>query len=126
PVRPPSGVGSRIAALQIRRVCGMVGFMTESVVAAGTAAPRRGTYVLRERYGLFQGPLAETSQDRSQVWLGVQSADQEPCLIKTWRFAEGRPVLFQRALWDFQLRNLYRLGSLPVTEKSITVVRDSA
>jgi len=103
----------------------MVGFMTESVVAAGTAAPRRGTYVLRERYGLFQGPLAETSQDRSQVWLGVQSADQEPCLIKTWRFADGRPDQFQRALWDSQLRNLYRLGSSPGSEKSILVLRDA-
>lgn len=60
----------------------------------------------------------------SQTWIGVDE-DEERYLVKFWPFNGEAPDYLQRALWDSELRNLYRLGSSPGADKSMLVVRDA-
>lgn len=84
---------------------------------------RRGQKLLRSRYELFRGPIA--GDGASETWLAVDEREEEPHLVKAWPFSGDRPDDFQRALWDSELRTLYRVGSSPGADRSLLVVRDA-
>ena len=84
---------------------------------------RPGVRLLRSRYTLLSelphlDPL-------SQAWLGVDEEDNQ-FLIKAWPFIGARPDALHRALWDAELRTLYRVGSSPGADGTILVIRDAA
>jgi len=81
-----------------------------------------GSWVLRSRYRLVSGPIV--SDLAGQAWLGVDE-DGSSYLIKLWAFDGERPDDLQRALWDAELRTLYRVGSSPGAEDAILVLRDA-
>lgn len=81
-----------------------------------------GLKVLRSRYQLVSGPVV--SDAAGQAWLGVDEDDSK-YLIKLWPFDGARPDDLQRALWDAELRTLYRVGSSPGADDTILVLRDA-
>ena len=81
-----------------------------------------GVRLLRARYKLTAGPILE--EGVSQAWLGVNEDDSK-FLIKVWPFEGERPDDLQRALWDTELRTLYRVGSSPGADDTILVIRDA-
>ena len=81
-----------------------------------------GTDLLRLKYRIISGPI--TTDDAGQTWLGIDEDDTQ-YLIKTWAFRGERPDDFGRALWDAELRTLYRVGSSPGAEGAILVLRDA-
>ncbi len=83
---------------------------------------RSGLKVLRSRYQLVSGPVV--SDAAGQAWLGVDE-DASKYLIKLWPFDGERPDNLQRALWDAELRTLYRVCSSPGAEDTILVLRDA-
>ena len=78
--------------------------------------------LLRSRYTLLQGPLRDDGI--SQAWLGRNEEDTT-FLIKLWPFDAERPDHVQRALWDAELRTLYRVGSSPGADATMLVIRDA-
>lgn len=81
-----------------------------------------GLKLLRSRYQLVAGPLVRDAA--AQAWVGVDEDDSK-YLIKLWPFHGDRPDNLQRALWDAELRTLYRVGSSPGAEDTILVLRDA-
>ena len=81
-----------------------------------------GVRLLRSRYKLVTGPLLDNGI--SQAWLGVNEEDST-LLIKVWPFDAERPDDLQRALWDAELRTLYRVGSSPGADDTMLVIRDA-
>ena len=82
----------------------------------------RNVRLLRSRYKLVAGPVHDESI--SQAWLGVDEDDNK-VLIKAWHFDGDRPDDLHRALWDAELRTLYRVGSSPGADHAILVIRDA-
>jgi len=84
---------------------------------------RPGDGMLSGRYRLSQ----QLADDRgaSQQWMGVGEYDTR-VLIKLWPFAGDEPDDVTRALWDAELRTLYRIGSSPGAEDTVLVLRDAA
>ena len=80
---------------------------------------RPGETILRERYQLLEGPLLDDPS--SQSWVGVEQQEETPYLIKLWPYNGETPDGYQRALWDAELRTLYRVGSSPGAERSLLV-----
>ena len=83
---------------------------------------RIGDRLLRSRYTLLTGPLLDDGI--SQAWLGRNEEDST-FLIKLWPFDAERPDHVQRALWDAELRTLYRVGSSPGADATMLVIRDA-
>ena len=81
-----------------------------------------GVRLLRSRYKLVTGPVLD--EGISQAWLGLNEDDSK-FLIKVWPFDTERPDDLQRALWDAELRTLYRVGSSPGADDTILVIRDA-
>jgi hypothetical protein len=81
-----------------------------------------GVRLLRSRYKILAGPILD--EGISQAWRGL-SEDDNRFLIKVWPFDGERPDDLQRALWDAELRTLYRVGSSPGADDSILVIRDA-
>src|SRR5262245_29943756 len=81
-----------------------------------------GLKVLRSRYRLVSGPIVTDAA--SQAWIGVDENDSR-YLIKLWPCEGERPDNLRRALWDAELRTLYRVGSSPGAEDTILVLRDA-
>ena len=81
-----------------------------------------GTELLRSKYRLLSGPI--TTDVAGQAWLGVDEDDTQ-YLIKIWPFHGDRPDDLGRALWDAELRMLYRVGSSPGAEDAILVLRNA-
>jgi hypothetical protein len=79
-----------------------------------------GLKLLRARYELVAGPLVRDAA--AEAWRGLDEDDSE-FLVKLWPFDGDRPDDLQRALWDSELRTLYRVGSSPGAEDSILVLR---
>lgn len=82
----------------------------------------QGLKLLRSRYRLLAGPLVKDAV--SQSWVGVDDEDSK-YLLKLWPFEGDSPDDLQRALWDAELRTLYRVGSSPGADAAILVVRDA-
>ena len=84
---------------------------------------RPGTEILRAKYRLLPpGPIALDAA--AEAWLGVDEDDTQ-YLIKIWPFSGDRPDDLSRALWDTELRNLYRVCSSPGAEDAILVLRNA-
>lgn len=85
-------------------------------------AATKGSQVLRARYRLIDGPIpsAGTSED----WVG-EDDDDTRYLVKLWPYSGESPDSLQRALWDSELRTLYRVGSSPGAEDSLVVLHDA-
>lgn len=81
-----------------------------------------GTELLRSKYRLLSGPITEDVV--GQAWVGVDEDDTQ-YLVKLWPFQGERPDDFGRALWDTELRTLYRVGSSPGAEDAILVLRNA-
>ena len=81
-----------------------------------------GVRLLRSRYKLVTGPILDDGI--SQAWLGLNEEDST-FLIKVWPFDAERPDNLQRALWDAELRTLYRVGSSPGADGTMLVIRDA-
>ena len=81
-----------------------------------------GVRLLRSRYKLVKGPILDDGI--SQAWLGLNEEDST-FLIKVWPFDAERPDNLQRALWDAELRTLYRVGSSPGADDTMLVIRDA-
>ena len=81
-----------------------------------------GTELLRSKYRLVSGPI--TTDAAGQAWLGVDDDDTQ-YLMKIWPFQGERPDDLGRALWDAELRMLYRVGSSPGAEDAILVLRNA-
>lgn len=80
-----------------------------------------GVSVLRGRYSLARalGASAEF-----ELW---QAQDEYggPVLIKAWPYSGARPDEVLRALWDVELRNLFRLSSSPESESQIVILKEA-
>jgi serine/threonine protein kinase/DNA polymerase III delta prime subunit len=83
---------------------------------------RVGLKVLRARYRLVSGPVV--ADVAGEAWIGVDDNDSR-YFIKLWPFEGDRPDDLRRALWDAELRTLYRVGSSPGAEDTILVLRDA-
>src|SRR5579871_1479254 len=80
-----------------------------------------GTKVLNSRYELVWRIAAD---DVSESWIGVDEYQSE-YLVKLWPFEGASPGLFQRALWDAELRIMYRVGSSPGADGCILIIHDA-
>jgi hypothetical protein len=81
----------------------------------------QNTKVLQERYTLTK-LLSSSSQQQS--WLATDQ-DGGPVLAKTWSYPSEQPNDVVRALWDRELRNLFRLSSSPDADAQLVVLRDA-
>ncbi|MGV9292788.1 AAA domain-containing protein [Amycolatopsis sp. NPDC003676] len=76
------------------------------------------TILLGGRYRLVGSPIA-TAGD-TELWAGVDEEEwAKPYLVKAWPFPDAKPDDVQRALWDAELRTLYRIRSTPESEHSL-------
>lgn len=86
----------------------------------------QGTKLLNGRYDLTENPV--NTDANSQTWI-ADGPYSKQYLIKIWSYVVNgsgeAPDDFQRALWDFELRNLYRLSSSPGANDSLLVLRDA-
>ncbi len=48
-----------------------------------------------------------------------------PVLVKAWPFGQEKPSQAERALWNIELRNLFRLSSLPSVDEHLVILRDA-
>ena len=78
--------------------------------------------ILENRYTL-ESPLPG-SDNRHEIWMGSDEYSA-PVLIKRWPFSGPNPDEGERALWDFELRNLFRLTNLPASEHSLITIKDT-
>ncbi|HZP75413.1 MAG TPA: AAA domain-containing protein [Pseudolabrys sp.] len=81
-----------------------------------------GLKLLRERYTLVNKRLEISAT--SESWIGVGEDDKQ-FLIRLWPYSEANPPELLRALWDAELRTLYRVASAPGADQSILVIRDA-
>jgi serine/threonine protein kinase len=77
--------------------------------------------LLKGRYSLSR-LVNRTSQ--SEVWIAYDR-DGGQALLKTWPYQGNKPNDVVRALWDRELRNLFRLSSSPEAESRLVVLRDA-
>ncbi|MBN2286672.1 MAG: AAA family ATPase [Tissierellales bacterium] len=83
-----------------------------------------GRKVLRGKYELISQLMPDHSMQPSEAWLAVDDYQTE-YIIKLWPFQDNGANELQRALWDFELRNLYRVSSSPGAEQVLLVVHDA-
>jgi serine/threonine protein kinase len=81
-----------------------------------------GTRVLRGRYELAVGPLLDGGD--ALAWEAFTDYGVR-YLVKTWAYVGEEPDRVQRALWDAELRTLYKLGSSPGASDALVVMRDA-
>jgi hypothetical protein len=81
-----------------------------------------GWKVLQDRYELVK-PFQRRSET-SETWLALDD-QQAPCLARLWSFGTADAPQLQRALWDIELRNLYRVSSSPSAEEMLVVLQDA-
>lgn len=87
--------------------------------------PHPDNLVLRKKYRLLK-PLSSTDEGRqATTWLAQDMDRFQQCLVKLWPFQSTSTNNIQRALWDAELRTLYRISSSPGAEDVILVIRDA-
>lgn len=77
--------------------------------------------ILHGRYTLKKKVHAASDHE---VWLAVD-LNENDLLVKAWPYKGHRPDDVLRALWDAELRNLFRLSSSPEAEARLVVLRDA-
>ncbi len=75
----------------------------------------RGRYTLKKRV---------TTAPAHEIWRAVDQNEND-LLIKAWPYNGDRPDDVLRALWDVELRHLFRLASSPDAEARLVVLRDA-
>lgn len=65
-----------------------------------------------------------SEDERQQTWTCSDDYG-ETRLLKAWGYEGDTPDDLQRALWDYELRTLYRLGSSPGADETILVIKDA-
>ena len=65
-----------------------------------------------------------TAEGGHELWIGADHY-AAPVLIKRWSFSGTHPDEGERALWDFELRNLFRLTNLPESEHNLITLKDT-
>jgi serine/threonine protein kinase len=77
-----------------------------------------GTRLLNGRYELIGNQIAESGQ--GVLWGARDTTEYvRPYMLKAWPFYGDKPADVQRALWDSELRTLYRVRSTPGSEQSL-------
>ncbi|WAX79523.1 serine/threonine-protein kinase [Streptomyces sp. KMM 9044] len=91
----------------------------------------KGTRVLQSRYELLERvvrgrPGEENQSGEAENWLALGEYGQE-FLLKIWPHSKDDPDVsdMNRALWDAELRTLYRACSSPGAERSLLVLREA-
>ncbi|MFF1777646.1 AAA domain-containing protein [Streptomyces virginiae] len=91
----------------------------------------KGDRVLQKRYELIEHIFRDREDDGSelggaQTWLAIGEYQQE-YLLKVWPHSKDDPDAsdMNRALWDAELRTLYRACSSPGAERSLMVLREA-
>lgn len=87
-------------------------------------AIRSGEAVLAGRYSLLSRLPSRSEVETSEPWVAT-GPDEEEYLVKLWPFAGDQIDDLQRALWDAELRTMYRVGSSPGAEHSLLVIREA-
>jgi len=77
--------------------------------------------LFRDRYTLAR--LIDQKPDY-ELWEGHDTFGG-PVLIKAWAFGSDSPAEAERALWNAELRHLFRLASLPESDEHLVVLRDA-
>jgi serine/threonine protein kinase len=86
-------------------------------------ALKSGVSLLNGRYQLIGSEISKVGD--SELWGAMDQEEvSKPLLLKAWSFPDGRPDDVQRALWDAELRTLYRVRSTPGSEESLLQLRD--
>ncbi len=83
---------------------------------------RKGDSLLQGRYQLFDDTLP--AHPAGDAFVGIDE-DNTKHLVKVWPFPANGPDDVQRALWDSELRTLYRVCSSPGAEQTLLVLRDA-
>jgi hypothetical protein len=81
----------------------------------------QGQKLLKGRYSLTR---LVNRASQSEVWI-AHDQDGGQVLLKLWAYQGERPNEVVRALWDRELRNLFRLSSSPDAEARLLVLRDA-
>ena len=76
--------------------------------------------VLHNKYTLIC-PLVENTGEPSQSWIAVDENNVE-YVVKMWPFLSESGNDLQRALWDLELRTLYRVNSSPGAEEYLMTI----
>ncbi|RST13544.1 hypothetical protein E2C00_08730 [Streptomyces sp. WAC05374] len=85
------------------------------------SAPAVGTSLLRNRYELTDGP--RRGEGESQIWEAF--SEGYTYMVKTWTYEGDHPDRVQRALWDQELRTLYKVASSPRSDEALVVLKDA-
>ena len=83
--------------------------------------PSQGDRLLKGRYALSR---LVNRYGQAEVWLAIDQ-DGGQTLLKAWPYQGEKPNEVVRALWDRELRNLFRLSSSPEAEGRLLVLRDA-
>src|SRR5690242_3641421 len=87
-------------------------------------ALQRGMFVLRNRYKLTKPLISEDFPQASESWLAEETTLHTQYLLRLWTFESEEAIDLQRALWDLELRKLYRITSSPSAERSLFQIHD--
>lgn len=80
-----------------------------------------GTTLLRGRYAL----TGESPPGGASSTWHARGEDGSPYLVKAWSYDGDEPDKVRRALWDAELRTLYKIGSTPGAADSLVVLKDA-
>jgi serine/threonine protein kinase len=111
---PETPISPRLQNLQIKRVLTL-----DEAVQHASGLPGQGQ-LLDGRY-VCERPLHSDSLDR---WIGRDTQDETSQLIKTWEL-ERLEKNFRRALWDNELRTMYKVSSSPRAKEFLVVMKDA-
>ncbi len=82
--------------------------------------------LLNERYVLIQKQPPAISEQPYETWTGVRLDTSSLYLIKLWPFLSNEEsVGIQQALWDHELRLMYRVASSPGADASILTLKEA-
>lgn len=81
--------------------------------------------ILGERYELIRPlELGDVNTQTHESWIALDSYNVE-YLVRIWPFLAKDPNDLQRALWDTELRTMYRVSSSPGAEDALLVMREA-
>ena len=81
-----------------------------------------GDTILNGKYRLLPKRLPSTGPGSCRI--GIDEYDAA-FLVKLWPYSTEEPDQLLRALWDSELRTLYRVSSSPGAEDTILIIRDA-
>lgn len=81
-----------------------------------------GDTILNGKYRLLPKSLPSTGSSTCRI--GLDEFDTA-FLVKLWHYTTDEPDELLRALWDTELRTLYRVSSSPGADDTILVIRDA-